>query len=1182
MLRSPRLTLSLLALTFFLGTRNSAAQAADEWPVPRGPSREPVPYHFDPGQVKDLPRDFLDDAAACVLYSCNTYLVEADGTIEAITHEVTRLNGRKGVEKLGEYKNIVYDPSFQQLTLNVARVHKAGGKTLDVEPRHVQLRDVSTDYQVYDHEKQLIISFPSLEVGDTIEVKWTLRGKNPEHDGHFFTRYTFGDATYPVAIDEIRVRLPKGKPFKYATVGGRLEPFRSEDAGQVTYHWKAVNCSRPPQDENAPSREELRLSLACSTFGTWATVGKWKQKLRSDCWACTPEVQQVVAEVTKGLTDPAAKARALTYWMRRNIRYVSAGERHDYTPHPPAVVLANRYGDCKDTSQLLAVMLREAGLDVALATLGVQDDGQVLEEVPSPWGTHAILLVRIRGKNHWIDTTASLAGWDFLPREDRDRLCYVVDPSGRLRLVKTPPLTPEGNRIEQTTRLSIGADGSTRAERVVVSHGSAALGQRDLFVEVPAGERRRQAASELQDANSRTRLLRLNVEEKSLMDFDQPVTARLVFETPGQFTGNPELEGSLTDSKVWGRLLSYTLDYDRQVGLQLSQPFESVHRYVIQLPPAYYLETLPKNRSVQSRWGSFTAKVSTPDKGDAVRRLEVEFHTRIDKYRIDPADFDEFRKFQEDIGRDYRVWLTLKPARDLADAPLLEAVLALAPEDSASAAVLARLYLQHHQAKDARRVLQRARAYGDDAELWELSVKAAAGPEEEEKAYRELIRRTPEEPRHAVALGANLVGRDQHDEARLLLQPLTQTAPPVFQAQAHYQLARSYYRKDDLPKALQHLTDAAGADPEGVNTVRAHCLKGHILEEMGKPAEATKAYQQALVVDHDSDEALKALVRLALAANRTAEALDYLRRFTVVVADDADGQLQAADFYLSLQRYDDAFDLASRVREKKFHEKSQRILGLVYLHRGDYARAAQHLDKASPDAVVLGGLIRSSVALGSLKDLPARLEEAEKIASPPADLKEACATGRRLLQRRGDLARQLPAPPGRERDWATALDSLVCAEQLYADGRRTTAVEGLLHNALAQGLEVGPAIGLRGRLALEKGKLSRALADGERAIVLSPGQAIGYYVRGRVLLERGGIGALDDLGKAVQLSGRRDADLLHAWADALYRAGHVEEALKAQREAVKLNPKDLEMAEQLATFEKDSRSKGAGGNGGVK
>jgi tetratricopeptide (TPR) repeat protein len=1172
--RAPRLLLVLALLTL---TLEGAARAADEWPVPRGPSREPNPYRFDAAQIKELPKDFLEDAAACVLYSGSIHFVEADGTIEAVSHEVTRLNGRKGIEKLGEYKNIAYDPSYQKLTLNVARVHKAGGTVVDIEPRHVQLRDVSTDYYVYDHEKQLIISFPSLEVGDVIEVKWTLRGKNPEHGGQFFTRYSFGDATYPVALDELIVRLPKDMPFKFATVGGTLEPARKEDGDQLTYHWKAVNCKKLPQDENMPSREDLRMSVACSTFGSWEEIGKWKHKLRGDCWTCAAEVKKTVAEVTKDLTDPVAKARALTYWMRRNIRYVSWGDRHDYTPHPPATVFANRYGDCKDTSQLLAVMLREAGIDVSLATLGVLDDGQVLEAVPSPWGTHAILLVTIDGKEHWVDTTSSLAGWDFLPRDDRDRLCYVVDPEGKIRLVKTPGLTPADNRVEQTTTVHVGSDGSTRCERVVVSQGIAAMRERDTLVEVPSGERRRQVAAELQDSNSRTRLLRLTVDEKALMDFDRPVTARLMFETPSHFTGHPDLEGSISDSKVWNKLLGYTLDYDRQVGMNLVAPFESIHRFVVHLPPAYYLESVPKNKTVRSRWGFFTTKAKTPDKGDTVRTLEVEFYIRMDKVVIDPADFDEFRKFHEDISRDYRAWLTLKPARDLTDAPLLEAVLRWVPEDSASATVLAQLYLQHNKYEDARRVLDAAQTYGaDDANLCELAVKAAASPADEEKAQRELVRRFPDEPRYAITLGSILVGADKHEEARKVLGPLARDATSAYQAQAHYHLARSFYRKDELDKALKHLEAADKADAEGINTVRAHCLRGHILEELRKPAEAEKAYRQALLIDRDNEDALEALVRLALAADKPTDALDHLRRYTVAVAEDVDGQLKAADFYLRLHRYDDAFELAMRVREQKFHEKVQRILGLVYLHRGDAAKAVQHLDKATLDETVLEALLRSHLLLGNLKEVAARMESADKFDKLPASVKETCELCRRLVERRTELGKELPAPKGKERDWAKALDMFVCAEQAYTDGRPAARVEGLLKNVLGKGLEVGPAIGLRGRLALDKGKLTRALDDGEKAVGLSPKQAVGYYVRGRVRLERGQEGALEDLDKAVELSGRKDADMLHWWADALYRAGRSEDALKAQREAVKLKPKDKEMAEQLATFEKGRKTPGTG------
>ncbi len=1120
---------------------------ADGWPVPRGASREPAPYRYDPAAWKDAPRDFLDDAPACVLYSGTTHLVSDDGTVETITHEVTRFNGRKAVEKLGEYRGIVYTPAHQALTLNEARVHKADGRTLAVTPGHLHLRDVAGEALVYDHDKQLVISFPALEVGDVVEVKWTVRGRNPEHQGRFFTRYNFGDDGYPVVLDELRVRLPKATPFRYAASGGRLEPAVAEDGAARTYHWQARHRRQLPQDADLPSKEDLRLQVSASTFASWDEVGAWKGRLRRDCWQCADEVRKVVQDVTRGLASPRDKARALTYWLRRNVRYVSAGDKHDFTPHPPGQVLANRYGDCKDTSQLLAVMLREAGVPVALATLGTRDDGQVLEQVPSPWGTHAILLVTLDGKPHWIDTTLSLGAWDDLPREDRDRLCYVVDDKG-LRLVRTPPATADDHRTEQTTHIHIGCDGSSRCERKSVYHGASALAQRDAWLEVPAGERRRLATAELQDANAKTRLVKLTLDEARLRDLDAPVRAEVVFEIPGHF-GDPDREGSVTDSKVWGRLLSVALDYDRTVPLDLGAPFESRHRFVFHLPPAFRLDAAPRGRAVRSPWGSFTLTVKS-DPADP-RALEVESLTRLDKTRVEPADFDAFRKFDDDVSKHYRVWLTLKATEDEADIPALEALCKKAPQDAAAAAALGRLYLRAGKAAQARRFLKAARKrHPRDAALWELTLQAAEGLAEEEEAYRALVRHFPADAKYALALAGTLVDRGKQDEARTLLEPVARgDEGAVTRALAHYHLARSLMASGDAAGALVRLKTAVDLDPATAEGAAFHALEGRAFEKLGRAKEAALSYANALGLEPANAEALLAVVRIERAAGRPDAALAHLRRYSAAVRDDRDGLLRAAELYLDLDRPDDAFELAERAREQPFHEKTHRVLGLVRSRRGDHGQAVFHLEKASPDAVVVDALVRGYLALG-------RLSEAERLA--PERVVE--------LARRRDVL--LKAVGKKGDDGTAALERFVCAEAAWKQGRPVTEVETLLGKAFTAESPIGPAFALRGLLALERGKLSQAHGDAGRAVALSPREPLGYLVRGRVGLEREAPGALADLAKAVELSGHKDAFALHGLASALLRQGKRAEALAAQHEAVRLRPDDAELRVQLEELEK--------------
>jgi transglutaminase-like putative cysteine protease len=465
-----------------------------------------------------------------------------------------------------------------------------------------------------------------------------------------------------VACDEVHVQLPKALPLRFAVTGGKLDPIISDRGDWRTYHWRAVNRSQLPLDENQPSKEELRLQLSVATFGSWSDVLQWEMAIHNRCWTVTPEIREVVRNLTQNLPTPLEKARALTYWLRRHVRYVSVGEKHDYTPHEPAVVFDNRYGDCKDTSQLLAVMLKEAGVPVALASLGVLDDGQVLPAVPSPWSSHAMLLVTLDGQDHWIDTTVSLAGWDQMPRDDRDRLCCVIDDKG-LRLLRTPPLTAPDCRVEQTTTVAIQANGSAQCERTAVYSGLAALARRNDWVEIPSGERRRLVAAELQDANSRSRLGDFQLDEAELSDYDRPVHARFRFAVQDQFQEPADqpgsLEGSVCDSTIWAKLLAIIPDYDRQVPLELPTPFESVHRYVIQVPSGFRVEKLPSDESVESKWGYF--RLARTTNGKNPQQIELTYYTRINQVRVEPADFEDFRKFREDVAKVYRTWLTLTP-----------------------------------------------------------------------------------------------------------------------------------------------------------------------------------------------------------------------------------------------------------------------------------------------------------------------------------------------------------------------------------------------------------------------------------------------------------------------------------------------------------------------------------------
>ena len=792
----------------------SAYGEGQEWPVPRGPAKFAAPCTFDSTICKKLPVSFLDDAPACVLYSGTTHRLLPDGTIEMTTQELIRLNGRKGIDQLGEYKTITFCPSYETVTLHEALVHKARGGVEIVSPRHVRLRDVNTDHQVYDPSKELVISFPGLEVGDVMEVHWTTRGKHPEYQGQFFYRYTFGHDKYPVARDEWTIRLPKNRVLRQAVVNGPVPLTITEDGDERVYHFAGKDLAPPPQGDRTPPFEERQCQAYAATFETWEDVRRWEHQLIADRSDCPAEGKKVVEEVTGKLVDPVAKARALTQWVRGHIRYVSSGDKHDYTPYPPGRTLTCRYGDCKDTAHLLAVLARQAGLHAGVATLGVRGDGQVNEAVPCPWGSHALCVITIDGEDHFVDTTAEMIGWDVLPKDDRDRACYITDETS-IRLTRTPVLTPADNATVQKTTITVGADGSIKADRSAEYRGIAAWNKRDDFVETPVAERRRLAVADLVDSYPKAKLKSISCDNQD--DYDKPFAVKTTFEEAEHFVGDKVREGTLGDTGLWTQLLGITINPERKAAIDAGDPFASVCHYVVNLPPSLRFAQLPSSQRLQSEWGTFkldvTQDTATP------HRLELVFDTRVTKTRVEPAEFEEFQSFLDAVQACFRASLKLKQTDDMADAPLLEAAVAKTPGDAACAEALASLYIAKEKFEDARCVLQKARAARPEVKrLWEQSVAAASDPGEEEELLRATADRFKDDSKFALSLGQNLIEQDKNEAARKVFEPLAEHADGAVKCAALLGLAHVDLALEEPKKAMRHLKAAESADKETFGT----------------------------------------------------------------------------------------------------------------------------------------------------------------------------------------------------------------------------------------------------------------------------------------------------------------------------------------------------------------------------
>jgi transglutaminase-like putative cysteine protease len=120
-----------------------------------------------------------------------------------------------------------------------------------------------------------------------------------------------------------------------------------------------------------------------SSFTNWEDVGRWYWNLQKDRIEPTPAIRAKAAELTKGMTDDAAKLRALYSFVSTQYRYIGiAFGIGRYQPHAADDVLTNNYGDCKDKHTLLASLLQASGITLYPAL--ISSSFKLDSDVPSP------------------------------------------------------------------------------------------------------------------------------------------------------------------------------------------------------------------------------------------------------------------------------------------------------------------------------------------------------------------------------------------------------------------------------------------------------------------------------------------------------------------------------------------------------------------------------------------------------------------------------------------------------------------------------------------------------------------------------------------------------------------------------------------------------------------------------
>ncbi len=323
-------------------------------------------------------------------------------------HRMMQANEASMLTQVGRIE-IPFHPEYQRVGLHNIRVIRGSqvfDKTATADIRYLQMES-ELDSGIFTGSVTASIVVDDIRVGDIVDIAYSTTGQNPVFDGHFFSTLVW-DNSYPILRKRIRLNTSASRPVKYRILGqgsGNIQTREEQSAGRKIMTFTADQIKAIEFEPYVPRDIFQFRIIQFSEFSQWQQVNQWAQNL-FDVNTNSVELDKVVAGLRGAGNSDQTVQQALAY-VQNEIRYlsISIGE-NSHKPFPPDVVLARRYGDCKDKSLLLSTILRKLGIDASPVLISASNPAMPGKMLPSPMAfDHAIVRVKVNGKVYYLDPT---------------------------------------------------------------------------------------------------------------------------------------------------------------------------------------------------------------------------------------------------------------------------------------------------------------------------------------------------------------------------------------------------------------------------------------------------------------------------------------------------------------------------------------------------------------------------------------------------------------------------------------------------------------------------------------------------------------------------------------------------------------------------------------------------------
>lgn len=341
-------------------------------------------------------------------------------------------------------------------------------------------------------------------------------------------------------------------------------------------------------------------------LSNWNNLGSWVSGLLKDRDLLPVDFVAKLQDMTKDAKTDREKVAIVYKYLRENTRYVSIQLGiGGYRPIEAASVLKTRFGDCKGQTNLMKAMLKAIDIPSNYCVISMGDDKELLPDFPSfNQNNHVILLVPLQNDGVWLECASATTPFGYVPDGIAGHDALVITDGGG-KICRLPSYTSNQNKMESRMQINISEDGTAKGDITFVEHLTGYDYARNYYDILSNDREKRVGYINANVSMPKIQIGEINTsEDKSALPF---CSLTLKYEAM-DFASKTGTRLFIPVCPLKKNNYNVFSAAKRNFDIEIPDGFSESDTIVIQIPQAYIPESLPKDISLTTDFGTFSSQ----------------------------------------------------------------------------------------------------------------------------------------------------------------------------------------------------------------------------------------------------------------------------------------------------------------------------------------------------------------------------------------------------------------------------------------------------------------------------------------------------------------------------------------------------------------------------------------------